>query len=179
MLVKMKQKKNFFIDFSTQFLHFFGRKLSKKQKKLGQHLNAEICQRNRTKRKKRLDKKKHNRSKCLIPFGKSCIKSTVAERIENQRSVECFIPTFNIAWGEMKDSNTIQINMFTNSNVFLAPCTALSFCCLPIIMNYLFLLLGCFSSNKIKTCVFRYGIGWCTHTDAFGKWCSCTDEQMI
>lgn len=68
----------------------------------------------------------------------------------------------NVAWGEMKDSNTIQIKYVYHSTRLRTLHYFAIARCLPIITNYLFLRWffsssSCFDArqNKIKTCVWR------------------------
>lgn len=85
----------------------------------------------RRRKKKKLKVEKHNsQSAYHSEILETCTKQ-YAFRIENHRGDECFIPNFNIARGEMKDSNTIQINMFTIQCV--SPKLLSSLCSLTIV----------------------------------------------
>lgn len=94
---------------------------------------------------------------------KSCARTGLSagarERpIENHRSDECFISSFWIfsLRGELKDSSTIQINIFTIQRVHPnAILLGIAFSCLPIITNYRLFFRLLSHSNTIKTCVWH------------------------
>lgn len=133
---------------------------NKKSSTFGQHLNAKV--------ERMVDRKKHKRKSAYHSHNilyklKSCTIEMLS--IENHTSDEMLYSyNLRVAWGEMKDSGTIQIDMFTiqraRHQYYLLPFKLLTFslrfafCCFPLAKNVRIPFFGC-SSNTIKMCVWR------------------------